>query len=98
MKSEDKQSVQITRACLFLLGKAESNFFVSPQMAQITWKLETEERAYEHYGFPFILNATEVYNHIRNYQMKMMPDDSLVAISVPKYDKRVFMANRRNTY
>ena len=87
---------QITRACLFLLGKAESNFFVSPHMAQITWKLETEERAYEHYGFPFILNATEVYNHIRNYQMKMIPDDSLVAISVPKYDKRVFMEALHN--
>lgn len=39
---------QITRACLFLLGKPESNFFVSPHMAQLTWKLETEERAYEH--------------------------------------------------
>ena len=87
---------QITRACLFLLGKPESNFLVSPHMAQITWKLETEERAYEHYGFPFILNATEVYNHIRNYQMKMMPDASLVAISVPKYDKRVFMEALHN--
>lgn len=87
---------KLTRACLFLLGKPSSNFYVSPHMAQITWELETEERAYEHYGFPFILTATEVYNHIRNYQMKMMPDDSLVAISVPKYDKRVFMEALHN--
>ncbi|MBQ1628709.1 MAG: hypothetical protein II098_06070 [Treponema sp.] len=28
--------------------------------------------------------------------MKMMPDDSLVAISVPKYDKRVFMEALHN--
>lgn len=87
---------QITRACLFLLGKPESNHLVSPHMAQITWKLETQERAYEHYSFPFILTATEVYNHIRNYQMKMMPDDSLVAISVSKYDKRVLMEALHN--
>lgn len=87
---------QITRACLFLLGKPESNSFVTPHMAQITWKLETDERAYEHYSFPFILTATEVYNHIRNYQMKMIPDNSLVAISVPKYDKRVFMEALHN--
>ena len=87
---------QITRACLFLLGKPESNYLVSPHMAQITWKLETQERAYEHYSFPFILTATEVYNHIRNYQMKMMPDDSLVAISVSKYDKRVLMEALHN--
>lgn len=87
---------QITRACLFLLGKPESNYLVSPHMAQITWKLETQERAYEHYSFPFILTATEVYNHIRNYQMKMMPEDSLVAISVSKYDKRVLMEALHN--
>ena len=90
------QQGQITRACLFLLGKGESNFLVSPHMAQITWKLETEERAYEHFSFPFILTATEVYNRIRNYQMKMMPADSLVAISVPKYDRRVFMEALHN--
>ena len=49
------QHGQITRAALLLLGKAESSFRLSPYPAQLTWKLEGQERAYEHFGPPFLL-------------------------------------------
>ena len=34
------QNGQITRTALLLLGKAESAWFLSPHMAQLTWRLE----------------------------------------------------------
>lgn len=42
------QNGQITRTALLLLGKAESAHFLLPHPAQLTWKLEGQERAYEH--------------------------------------------------
>lgn len=40
----------ITRAALLLLGKRESFHLLSPLLAEITWRLVSEERAYEHFG------------------------------------------------
>ena len=57
---------QITRATLLLLGKSESAFYLSPYPAQLTWKLVGEERAYEHFGLPFILTTSALYQRIRN--------------------------------
>ena len=39
---------QLTRAAILLLGKPESCHFLLPNPAQITWKLDSEEQAYEH--------------------------------------------------
>jgi len=49
-----------TRAALLLLGKAESTGLLSPHPAQLTWKLEGPEHAYEHFGPPFLLSTTRV--------------------------------------
>ena len=54
-------SGKITRASLLLLGKLESSHFLLPHPAQMTWKLEDRERAYEHFGPPFLLNTTKLY-------------------------------------
>jgi ATP-dependent DNA helicase RecG len=40
------QNGQITRAALLLLGKPEAAWRLSPHPAEITWRLEGEERAY----------------------------------------------------
>ena len=45
---------KITNAALILLGKPEAAHLLSPYVAQITWKLDTEEKGYEHFGMPFI--------------------------------------------
>jgi len=59
------QDGQITRTTLLLLGKPESAYLLSPHPAQMTWKLEGPERAYEHFGPPFLLNTSGLYQKIR---------------------------------
>src|SRR5690606_26099519 len=80
------QEGQITRTTLLLLGKAESAWRLSPHPAQLTWSLEGTERAYEHFGLPFLLNTTQLYQRIRNIQLRILPQDELLPVEVPKYD------------
>lgn len=86
----------ITRSALILLGKPESVHFLSPAMTQITWKLEGEERAYEHFEPPFLLATTSVLHRIRNIKYKIFPDSQLLATEVNKYDTRVILEALHN--
>lgn len=87
---------QLTRAALLLLGKPSAAHFLSPHPAQITWKLEAEERAYEHFDPPFLLNTTQVLHRIRNIKHKMFPTNQLLATEVMKYDTRVILEALHN--
>jgi ATP-dependent DNA helicase RecG len=58
------QDGKITRTALLLLGKPEATYLLSPHPAQITWKLEGVERAYEHFGLPFLLSTSWVYKSL----------------------------------
>ena len=87
---------QITRATLLLLGNAESAYFLSPHPAQLTWKLEGEERAYEHFGLPFILTTSLLYQKIRNIQLRILPENELVAIELAKYDQKIVLEALHN--
>ena len=87
---------QITRATVVLLGKPESARFLSPYPAQITWKLAGNERAYEHFSLPFLLTSTLLYQKIRNFQMRILPEKSLLAVEIPKYDQKVTMEALHN--
>lgn len=82
---------KITRAAIILLGKNESSHYLLPSVIQITWKLDTEEKAYEHFGLPIILTATEVADKIRNYKYKFFPDNELLATTVDKYERKVIL-------
>jgi ATP-dependent DNA helicase RecG len=64
---------KITNTSILLLGKEESSHFLLPAISEITWKLETEESAYEHFTTPFLLNTTKVLNQIRNVKYKFFP-------------------------
>ena len=90
------QDGKITRSTLLLLGKPESAFFLSPHPAQMTWKLEGPERAYEHFGPPFLLTTTALYQKIRNIQLRILPDDALLAVEVAKYDQKVVLEALHN--
>ena len=90
------QSGQITRATLLLLGKAESAYRLSPHPAQLTWSLEGPERAYEHFGLPFLLNTTQLYQRIRNIQLRILPQDELLPVEVPKYDQKIVLEALHN--
>ncbi len=87
---------KITRAALLLLGKPEVAPLLSPHPAQMTWKLEGAERAYEHFGPPFLLNTTALYQKIRNFQMRILPEDELLAIELAKYDQKIILEALHN--
>lgn len=90
------QNGQITRATLLLLGKAESAWYLSPHLAQLTWKLDGPEQAYEHFGPPFLLNTTRLYQRIRNIQLRLLPQDELLPIEVSKYDQKIVLEALHN--
>ena len=86
----------ITRATLLLLGKAEAAGQLNPHPAQLTWSLEGAERAYEHFGLPFLLNTTRLYQRIRNIQLRILPQDELLPVEVPKYDQKIVLEALHN--
>ena len=90
------QDGQITRAALLLLGKAESIWRLSPYPAQLTWKLEGPERAYEHFSTPFLLSTTRLYQRIRNIQLRLLPHEELLPIEVSKYDQKIVLEALHN--
>ncbi|MBU2832105.1 RNA-binding domain-containing protein [Acidithiobacillus ferriphilus] len=90
------QNGQITRTTLLLLGKAEAAFHLSPNPAQLTWKLEGQERAYEHFGPPFLLSTTRLYQRIRNIQLRILPQDELIPVEVSKYDQKIVLEALHN--
>lgn len=90
------QSGQITRTTLLLLGKAEAAFHLSPHPAQLTWKLEGQELAYEHFGPPFLLSTTRLYQRIRTIQLRILPQDELIPIEVSKYDQKIVLEALHN--
>lgn len=79
---------KITNTALLLLGKPESTHYLLPSVAEITWKLDTEEKAYEHFTTPFLLTTTQVMQRIRNIQVRFYPDFELLATTVNKYDTK----------
>lgn len=90
------QRGQVTRAALLLLGRAESAYLLSPHPAQMTWKLVGPETAYEHFGPPFLLSTSQLYQRIRNIQLRLLPDDELLPHEVSKYDQKVVLEALHN--
>jgi ATP-dependent DNA helicase RecG len=90
------QDGKLTRTAILMLGKQEAAHLLSPHPAQMTWKLEGPERAYEHFGPPFLLNTTALYRKIRNIQLRILPGDALLAVEVAKYDQKVVLEALHN--
>lgn len=87
---------QITRAALVLLGRRTSTHHLSPFVAELSWKLEGEERAYEHFHPPFLLETSRLYRRIRNLPLTLLPLDQLLPYEVPKYDQRIVLEALHN--
>ena len=87
---------KITNTAIILLGKPESTHFISPAVARISWKLEDNETAYEHFDPPFFLNISKVYQKIRNIKYKILPDNILIPIEVDKYEQWVILEALNN--
>ena len=87
---------RITRTALLLLGKPTAAHYLSPAPAELTWKLEGPERAYEHFGPPFLLTTSLLYQRIRNLTLKFLPPDQLIPKEVPKYDQAIVLEALHN--
>ena len=87
---------KLTRTAILLLGKEEAAHLLSPHPAQMTWKLEGPERAYEHFGPPFLLNTTALYQKIRNIQLRILPDNALLSVEIAKYDQQIVLEALHN--
>lgn len=80
---------KITRTAILLLGKSESEHFISPAVAKISWILKDRdniEKDYAHFSCPFLLNIEEVYKKIRNLKYRYLREDSLFPDEVDSYD------------
>lgn len=88
---------KITRAALLLLGKEEASHFLGG-MRQIVWRLRSSEEteAGEIFGIPFVLSTTKVKEKIRNYRIKIYPDNALLPSEIWKYDTRTILEGLHN--
>jgi ATP-dependent DNA helicase RecG len=81
----------ITRATILLLGTYAAGGKLNPHMAQITWHLVGQEEGYHHFTTPFLLNTTNLYQRIRNLEIKLLRPATLIAETVHKYDRWVVL-------
>ncbi len=87
---------KITNTAIILLGKPESTHFISPSVAQITWKLDTDQKAYEHFTTPLFLSINDVLKQIRIVRHKFFPNNQLIATEVLNYDAEVILEALNN--
>ncbi len=87
---------KITRTALLLVGKPESSHLLLPHPAQLVWSLEGSERSYDHFGPPFLLNTTVLYQRIRNIQIKIHPVNQLLPVELAKYDQKIVLEALHN--
>lgn len=80
---------KITNTAILLLGKPESEQYISPATATITWILKDKdniEKDYEHFSCPLILSVEEVYKKIRNVKYRYIKEDTLFPEEVMQYE------------
>ena len=80
---------KITRTAVILLGKSESEHFLSPAIARITWVLKDTdgtERDYQHFGPPLILAVDQVFARIRNLTYRYMRNETLFPTEITQYE------------
>jgi len=80
---------RVTRTAIILLGKEESEHFLSPSVATITWILRDDQdldKDYAHFGPPFILNVDRLFAKLRNLKYRYLPSGRLFPIDITQYD------------
>lgn len=87
---------QITRAALLLVGQSTSTHLLSPYLAQLVWKLAGPEQGNEIFTPPYLLATSALYERIRNVQIRILPADSLIAVEVAKYDRKIVLESIHN--
>ncbi len=83
---------EITRTAILLLGKSESEHYLTPAIAKISWILKDSDnmaKDYEHFSCPFLLSADAVFNKIRNLKYRYLMEGTLFPEEVDSYDPYV---------
>ncbi len=80
---------QITRTAIILLGREESEHFVSPADIKIRWVLkdsEGNEKDWKVESCPFLLAVDRIYARIRNLRYRYIKEDTLFPDEVDRYE------------
>lgn len=80
---------KVTNAAIVLLGKPESEHYISPASAKITWVLKDRdgiEKDYEHFSCPLFMQVQNVYAKIRNIKYRYMQEGSLFPDEVNQFE------------
>lgn len=80
---------KITNTAILLLGKPESEHFINPATARVTWILKDKdniEKDYEHYSCPLINVTEQVGQKIRNLKYRYIKSGTLFPEEVDQYD------------
>jgi len=80
---------KITNTAMILLGKDESEHFINPAVAKIRWLLRTvtnQDKDFEIFGMPLILNVDEVLIKIRNLKYRYLRDGTLFPDEMLRYE------------
>lgn len=80
---------KITRAALLLLGKEESEHFLTPADPKIRWLLKDhagKDKDYEIFGLPWLLAVDKVFAKIRKLKYRYLREGTLFPEEVEQYE------------
>lgn len=80
---------KITNTAILLLGNPESEHFINPATARITWILKDKdnvEKDYEHFSCPLINVTEQIGAKIRNLKYRYIKSGTLFPDEVDQYD------------
>ena len=90
---------KLTNTSIILLGKSESQHYLSPAISQITWILKDASGAtidYAHFGPPILLAVDKIFAKIRNLTYRYISDETLFPFEISRYDPWVIRETLHN--
>ncbi len=89
---------KITRTALILLGKEESEHYLNSTV-KIRWNLKSldnQDKDYEIFSIPFLLNIDEIYKKIRNLKYRYLREGTLFPDEVLRYEPFIIRESLNN--
>jgi len=80
---------KITNTAILLLGRPESEHYLTPGVAKISWILRDRdniEKDYEHFFCPILLGVDEIFAKIRNLKYRYLQSGTLFPDEVLQYE------------
>ncbi len=90
---------KITNTAILLLGKSESEHFLSPATSKMSWILRDKDgisKDYQHFFCPIILEAERLKSKIRILKYRYIRGNSLFPDEVDQYDPYVIRETLNN--